>query len=300
MEIVISPLLLFHSRACGQERRWKLHGRGVIVRRVCWMCEDSAVAIQMFCCGKGSWGENERWALMGSKGRSGIIGFDYICLSEQGRLNRELELFWHWRRVSKFSWRQNRKNETGCVASSQMWPPEFILVRFAFLPLATWFKHWTQKGGGHPVSGSMGSDAMTSSVFCIPFFLLDHIAWGELPPPHPSRLYTQCLHPHSQKSILLHKGHVLTPTGGSLPQEPWTIVSNTMWFWCCGRSKLKWTTGGSKYNFHGYFCWTVMVIFKYIPHEQRRSLCLFEKWWKHPPLNVSWDVTFLDILHYFQ
>lgn len=97
---------------------------------VCWVCEDSAVAIQMFCCRKGSWGENERWALMGSKGRSGIIGFDYICLSEQGRLNRELELFWHCRRVSKFSWRRNRKKETGYVASSQMWVPVSTRIHF--------------------------------------------------------------------------------------------------------------------------------------------------------------------------
>lgn len=48
----------------------------------------------MFCCRKGTWEENGRWALMGSKGRSGIIGFDYICLSEQDRLNMKLELFW--------------------------------------------------------------------------------------------------------------------------------------------------------------------------------------------------------------
>lgn len=91
--------------------------------RVCWVCEDSAVVIQMFCCRKGIWEENERWALMGNKGRSGIIGFDYICLSEQGRLNRKLELFWRCRKATKFSGSQNGKNQAGIVAPSSMsWP----------------------------------------------------------------------------------------------------------------------------------------------------------------------------------
>lgn len=50
---------------------------------------------------RGEW----EMSLMGSKGRSGIIAFDYICLSEQGRLNRswnyfdtatEPQSFWEW------------------------------------------------------------------------------------------------------------------------------------------------------------------------------------------------------------
>lgn len=90
---------------------------------VCWVCEDSAVVIQMFCCRKGIWEENERWALMGSKGRSGIIGFDYICLSEQGRLNGMLELFWHCRRASKFLGIQNGKKQAGIVALSSTSQP---------------------------------------------------------------------------------------------------------------------------------------------------------------------------------
>lgn len=149
-----------------------MHGGGVIVWRVCWVCEDSAVVIQMFCCRKGIWEENERWALMGSKGRSGIIGFDYICLSEQGRLNRKLELFWHCHRASKILGSQNGKNQTGIVASSSMWRP---------------CGRRSGGVGGLACSGLYGHwPTITSSAWrgvdFILFFLLDRTDSGGLPP----------------------------------------------------------------------------------------------------------------------